>query len=61
MNTEAYIDNMIFKSKLSQWHLQDLRETFNTLRGYKMMPNLEKSAFRVKAATFLCFMIKRGE
>ena len=39
---EAYIDDMIVKTKQEKDHLPDLRETFTTLRHHKMMLNPKK-------------------
>ena len=40
-NVEAYVDDMLVKSKEEDHHLNDLRETFETLRlyGMKLNPN----------------------
>ena len=38
-------------------HLDDLQETFNTLRGYNMKLNPSKCAFRVVSGKFLEFMV----
>ena len=41
--------------------MEDLRETFDTLRSYNMKLNLGKCAFEVMAGKFLRFMVsKRG-
>ena len=41
-NVEVYVDDMLEKSNDEADHLDDLRETFNTLRKYKMKLNLTK-------------------
>ena len=38
-------------------HLDDLQETFNTLRWYNMKLNPSKCAFRVASGKFLGFMV----
>ena len=38
-------------------HLDDLQETFNTLRRYNMKLNPSKCAFRVVSGKFLEFMV----
>jgi hypothetical protein len=38
-NVEAYIDDVVVKSKRHGDLLDDLKETFNNLRKYKMMLN----------------------
>ena len=35
-NVEVYVDDMLVKSKEEEDHLDDLKETFNTLRQYSM-------------------------
>ncbi|XP_021864060.2 uncharacterized protein [Spinacia oleracea] len=60
-NIEAYIDDMIVKSKQREEHLADLRETFETLRKYQMRLNPKKCVFGVTAGKFLGFLIdERG-
>jgi hypothetical protein len=44
-NVEAYIDDVVVKSKKHGDLLDDLKETFNNLRKYKMMLN-PKMCFR---------------
>ena len=34
LKMKVYIDNILVKSKKAQLHLDDLRETFDTLRKY---------------------------
>jgi hypothetical protein len=41
-NVEAYIDDIVVKSKKHGDLLDDLKETFNNLRKYKMMLNPKK-------------------
>ena len=38
-NVRVYVDDMLVKSRMEEDHLQDLRETFNTLRFYNMNLN----------------------
>ena len=56
-NVQVYVDNMLVKSRREEDHLEDLRETFNTLRSYNMKLNPGKSAFGVTAGKFLRFMV----
>ena len=52
---------MIVKSKKKDDQLQDLRETFTTLRRHKMMLNPKKCVFGVESGKFLGFFIdQRG-
>ena len=54
---EIYIDEMVVKSKLSQNHLEDLTETFRTLRLHKLRLNASKYVFGVGSGKFLGFMV----
>ena len=38
-NVQVYVDDMLVKSLHEEDHLDDLRETFNTLRSYNMKLN----------------------
>ena len=48
---------MLVKSRREEDHLEDLRETFNTLRSYNMKLNPRKCSFGVAAGKFLGFMV----
>ena len=48
---------MLLKSQKEEDHLEDLRETFDTLRSYNIKLNLGKCAFEVMAGKFLRFMV----
>ena len=54
-----YVDDMLVKSLRKNDHLDDLRETFNTLCSYNMKLNLNKCAFGVTAGKFLGFMVSQ--
>uniref|UniRef100_A0A2N9I314 Reverse transcriptase domain-containing protein n=1 Tax=Fagus sylvatica TaxID=28930 RepID=A0A2N9I314_FAGSY len=54
---KIYIDDMVVKSKLLQNHLEDLLETFRTLRQHKLRLNASKCVFGVGSGKFLGFMI----
>ena len=56
-NMEVYMDDMLVKSKEEQTHLDNLRETFATLRQYQMKLNPSKCAFGVASGKFLGFMV----
>ena len=56
-NVEVYVDDMLVKSLDKEKHLDDLQETFDTLRRYNMKLNPSKCAFRVLAGKFLGFMV----
>ena len=42
-NVQVYVDDMLVKSRREEDHLEDLRETFDTLRSYNMKLNLENA------------------
>ena len=58
-NVQIYVDDMLVKSIWEDDYLDDLKETFNTLRSYNMKLNPNKCAFRVTAGKFLRFMVSR--
>ena len=41
-NMEVYINNMLVKSMNQNYHINNLMETFDTLRRFRMMLNLKK-------------------
>ena len=56
-----YVDDMLVKSTRETQHLDNLQETFDILRWYKMKLNPSKCAFGVALRKFLGFMVsKRG-
>ena len=50
---------MLVKSLREEDHLDDLRETFNTLRSYNMKLNPNKCAFGVTVGKFLGFIVSQ--
>lgn len=56
-NMKVYVDDMLVKSKKVESHLDDLKETFEMLKKFKMKLNPTKCAFRVSSGKFLGFMI----
>ena len=58
-NVEVYVDDMLVKSKEEDDHLDDLRETFQTLHKYQMKLNPSKCAFGVYSGKFLGFMVSQ--
>ena len=56
-NMEVYVDNMLVKIKEAKTHLDDLQETFDTLRRYRMNLNPVKCVFKVSSGKFLDFMV----
>ena len=60
-NMEIYVDDMLVKSKEELAHLDDLRETFTTLKQYQMKLNPSKCVFGVASGKFLDFMVSLRE
>ena len=58
-NVEVYVNDMLVKSKEEEDHLDDLKETFNTLRQYNMKLNPSKCAFGVSLGKFLGFIVSQ--
>ena len=56
-NVEVYVDDMLVKSQDEEIHLDDLQETFDTLRQYNIKLNPNKCAFGVSSGKFLGFMV----
>jgi hypothetical protein len=54
---EAYIDNVVVKLKKHEDLLDDLKETFDNLRKYKMMLNRKKCVFEVSSGKLFGYMI----
>jgi hypothetical protein len=56
-NIEAYIDDVVVKSKKRGDLLDDLKETFNNLYKYKMILNPRKYVFGVSSGKLLSYMV----
>ena len=56
-NVEMYVNDMLVKSNDEVDHLDDLKETSDTLRKYKMKQNPTKCVFAISSGKFLVFMI----
>ena len=54
---EAYIDDMVVKSRQVGEHLVDFGETFSFLREHKLRLNASKCSFEVSLGKFLGYMI----
>ncbi|KAL5554586.1 hypothetical protein UlMin_041987 [Ulmus minor] len=54
---DVYVDDMLVKSLKTEEHIQNLKETFEILRKYKMKLNPSKCAFSVSSGKFLGFMV----
>ena len=58
-NVQVYVDDMLVKSLRENDHLDDLQETFDTLRSYNMKLNPSKYVFGVTTGKFLGFMVSQ--
>ncbi|XP_058218306.1 uncharacterized protein LOC131329231 [Rhododendron vialii] len=56
---EAYIDDMVCKSKYARDYLRHLGEVFAVLKQHKLRLNAEKCAFDVGSGKFLGYMVSR--
>jgi hypothetical protein len=56
-NVEAYIDDIVVKSKKQGDLLDNLKEIFNNLHKYKMMLNAKKCVFGVSSGKLLDYMV----
>ena len=58
-NMEVYVDDMLVKSKEELAYLDDLKETFATLKAQQMGLNPNKCVFGVASRKFLRFMVSQ--
>ena len=58
-NMEVYVDDMLVKSKEELAHLDDLKETFTTLKTHQMRLNPSKWVFGVASGKLLGFMVSQ--
>ena len=58
-NIQVYIDDKLVKSLHENDHLDDLQETFDTLRSYNMKLNPSKCVLGVTAGKFLGFIVSQ--
>jgi hypothetical protein len=56
-NVEAYINDIVVKSKKQGDLLDDLKETFDNLRKYKIMLNPKKCVFGISSGKLLGYMV----
>ncbi|GJX73082.1 reverse transcriptase domain-containing protein [Tanacetum coccineum] len=56
-NLEAYVDDMVIKSKDEKLLLVDISETFDNLRTINMKLNPKKCSFRVEEGKYLRYMV----
>lgn len=60
-NVEAYIDDIVVKSKKMSEHLTNLDEVFTVLRKHRLCLNASKCSFDVGLGKFLGYMITHRE
>ena len=58
-NMEAYVNDMMVKSTSMACHIDDLQETFVTLREHNMRLNPFKCTFGVSSGKFLGFIVSQ--
>ena len=58
-NVEAYIDDIVVKSKSKGDLIANLKETFNNLRKNKMMLNPDKCTFGVSLGKLLGYLVSQ--
>ena len=56
-NVEAYIDNVVVKSKTTNNLIADLKETFANLKRYRWKLNPSKCIFGVPSGILLGYMV----
>ena len=56
-NVEAYVDDVVVKTKEYNSFIPDLEETFNILRSFRWKLNLTKCVFGVPSGKLLGFII----
>jgi hypothetical protein len=58
-NIEAYVDDVVVKTKQKDDLIADLEETFTSIRAFKMKLNPEKCIFGVLSGKLLGFMVSQ--
>ena len=56
-NVHAYVDDIVVKYRKKETLIDDLKETFDNLRVYKMMLNPDKCVFGVPAGKLFGFLV----
>jgi hypothetical protein len=56
-NAEAYVDDVIIKTREDEGLISDLAETFDNLRKFKMKLDLDKCPFGVASGKLFRYMI----
>ncbi|GKB40868.1 reverse transcriptase domain-containing protein [Tanacetum coccineum] len=57
VNLEAYVDDMVIKSRTKQDIIKDIEQTFSTLRRINMKLNPKKCSFRMEEGKFLGYIV----
>ena len=58
-NMEAYVDDLVIKSKTEHQMLDDIQETFKNLRKVNMKLNPEKCSFGFEEGKFLGHIVRK--
>ncbi|GKG09355.1 reverse transcriptase domain-containing protein, partial [Tanacetum coccineum] len=57
VNLEAYVDDMVIKSRTEQDIIKDIEQTFSTLRRINMKLNPKKRSFGMEEGKFLGYIV----
>ena len=60
-NVEVYVDDILVKSQDEKIHLDDLQETFDTLRQYNMRLNPDKCVSEYRQENSWALWFRTGE
>ena len=58
---DAYIDDLVIKSRRESNHIRDLTEVFIILKSHKLKLNVAKYAFKLSLKKFLGHLMTRRE
>ena len=58
-NVEAYVDDIVIKSRVKEDLISDLSETFTSLRRFRWKLNPEKCVFGVPSGKLLGFIVSQ--
>jgi hypothetical protein len=58
-NVEAYVDDIVVKTREDEELISDLVETFDNLRKFKMKLNPDKCTFGVPSIKLIEYMVSR--
>ncbi|GKC27054.1 reverse transcriptase domain-containing protein [Tanacetum coccineum] len=60
-NLEVYVDDLVIKSRTEEEIIQDIAETFKTLREINMKLDPKKCTFRMREGMFLSYKVNADE